>query len=96
MSEEIKSVVIFGKTNCTYCEQSKALAKANDIPFEYKMLDTDYSIEELMEKVNEPFRTFPQIFINDNVYLGSFPELKKAIQEKKQKAENLDLGDVDL
>lgn len=63
--KEKNMVVIYGKTQCSSCEQAKAVLKSRGIPFEYKQLDKDYTMEELMDKLDElgmlGFRTFPLI-----------------------------------
>jgi glutaredoxin len=59
------TVTIFGKSQCASCEQAKAVLKSRGIPFEYKQLDKDYTMEDLMDKLDElgmvGIRTFPLI-----------------------------------
>jgi len=61
-------VTIFSKTNCASCEQAKNVLKSRGIEFEVKVLDKDYHMEELMDKLEEVgltgFRTFPLIVQN--------------------------------
>ena len=58
-------VTIYGKSQCSSCEQSKAVLKSRNIEFEYKQLDKDYTMEELMDILDNlgmlGFRTFPLI-----------------------------------
>lgn len=58
-------VTIYGKTQCGSCEQTKAVLKSRGIEFEYKVLDKDYTMEELMDTLEDigmlGFRTFPLI-----------------------------------
>lgn len=58
-------VTIYGKENCTSCEAAKYVLKSRNIEFEYKQLDNDYIMEDLMNKLDElgmrGFRTFPLI-----------------------------------
>lgn len=58
-------VTIYGKTQCGSCEQSKAVLKSRNIEFTYKVLDQDYTMDELMDTLEEigmlGFRTFPLI-----------------------------------
>lgn len=58
-------VTIYGKSQCGSCEQSKAVLKSRNIEFEYKQLDTDYTMADLMDTLDElgmlGFRTFPLI-----------------------------------
>lgn len=59
------AVTIYGKSQCSSCEQSKAVLKSRNIEFEYKQLDKDYTMEELMDVLDDlgmlGFRTFPLI-----------------------------------
>lgn len=65
-------VTIYGKVACTSCEQAKAVLNSRGIAFEYKQLDKDYNMEELMDKLDElgmlGFRTFPLIVQGDKGY----------------------------
>jgi glutaredoxin len=58
-------VVIYGKSACTSCEAAKQVLKSRGIEFQYKQLDKDYTMEDLMDKLEElglmGFRTFPLI-----------------------------------
>lgn len=58
-------VEIYGKKQCGACEQTKNVLKSRGIEFDYKQLDQDYTMEELMDKLEEVgllgFRTFPLI-----------------------------------
>lgn len=58
-------VTIYGKSQCSSCEQSKAVLKSRNIEFEYKQLDKDYTMSDLMDVLDElgmlGFRTFPLI-----------------------------------
>lgn len=68
-------ITIYGKPRCTFCDAAKRLCEQKGLDFEYKMLDADYTAEELFEKVPNA-RTFPQIFIDGNS-IGGFQELQK-------------------
>lgn len=65
-------VTIFGKAACTSCEQAKQVLKSRGIDFEYKQLDKDYNMEELMDELERVsmlgFRTFPLIVQGDKGY----------------------------
>jgi glutaredoxin len=58
-------VTIYGKSQCASCEQAKAVLKSRNIEFQYKQLGKDYSMDELMDALDEVglegFRTFPLI-----------------------------------
>ena len=68
-------ITIYEKPRCTFCDSAKRLCEQKGLDYEYKMLDADYTAEELFEKVPNA-RTFPQIFI-DGESIGGFQELKK-------------------
>lgn len=61
-------VTIYGKSQCSACDQAKMLLTQRGIDFEYKQLDKDYDMGFLMDKLDElgivAFRTFPLIVIN--------------------------------
>jgi glutaredoxin len=61
-------VTIYSKVPCTSCEQAKNVLKSRGIEFEVKVLDKDYHMEDLMDKLEElnmmGFRTFPLIVQN--------------------------------
>ena len=57
-------ITIYGKPRCTFCDAAKRLCEQKGLEFEYKMLDADYTAEELFEKVPNA-KTFPQIFVDD-------------------------------
>lgn len=58
-------VTIYGKTQCASCEQAKNVLTSRGIEFQYKVLDKDYTMEDLMDALDEVglmgFRTFPLI-----------------------------------
>ena len=68
-------ITIYGKPRCPFCDRAKALCEQKGLDYEYKMLDADYTAEELFEKVPNA-KTFPQIFINDEP-IGGYTDLEK-------------------
>lgn len=58
-------VTIYGKSQCSSCEQAKMVLTYRGIGFEYKQLDKDYTMSDLMDVLDElgmmGFRTFPLI-----------------------------------
>lgn len=58
-------VTIYGKTNCTSCNQAKQVLDSRGVAYEYKVLDQDYTMADLMDVLDEigmlGFRTFPLI-----------------------------------
>lgn len=59
------TVTIYSKIPCTSCEQAKNVLKSRGIEFEVLVLDKDYTMADLMDKLDElgmlAFRTFPLI-----------------------------------
>lgn len=73
-------ITIYGKDNCTFCDQAKALCVTKDIAFEYLSLGTDFERDDFIKTMQEQFdvtpRTMPQI-VEGTCYIGSFDSLKK-------------------
>lgn len=70
-------VKIFGKKNCTGCEQAKALLEAKGIGYEYVDVMTTPSAQALFRE--NGWRSVPQIAIDDE-WVGGFNELKEKLQ----------------
>ena len=70
-------VEIYSKPACPFCVQAKALAEREGHELTYKMLDEDFSREELFE-VFPTARTFPQIIVDGNK-IGGFTEFKALV-----------------
>lgn len=74
-------VEIYSKPSCPFCVQAKALAEREGAELTYKMLDEDFSREELFETFPGA-RTFPQIIV-DGEKIGGFTEFKALVDSKK-------------
>ena len=70
-------VEIYSKPACPFCVQAKALAERKGYELTYKMLDEDFSREDLMETFPTA-RTFPQIVVNGDK-IGGFTEFKALV-----------------
>jgi len=70
-------VEIYSKPACTFCVQAKALAERKGYELTYKMLDEDFTREDLMEAFPTA-RTFPQIVVNGDK-IGGFTEFKALV-----------------
>lgn len=68
------SIIIYSKPACAQCDQAKMLLKMKGIEFTTKVLDVDYTSEELKELVPTA-RTFPVIF-NEDEFIGGYNELR--------------------
>lgn len=70
-------IVIYGKPDCTFCEQAKLLLDSQNIGYEYKELGRDFNTEELL-KLNPDARSLPQIFDNGRL-IGGFSDLRSEL-----------------
>lgn len=77
----IMKVEIYSKPQCPFCVQAKALAEREGHELTYKMLDEDFSREDLMESFPTA-RTFPQIIV-DGEKIGGFTEFKALVEASK-------------
>lgn len=73
-------VEIYSKPACPFCVQAKALAEREGADLTYKMLDEDFTREELFE-IFPGARTFPQIIV-DGKKIGGFTEFKSLVESK--------------
>lgn len=76
-------ITIYGKENCTFCDQAKTLCEMKGVEFEYKQLGVDFERDEFIQEMSEIYavipRTMPQI-IQDSAYIGGFKELKEILK----------------
>lgn len=71
--------LIYGKANCPNCQKAKSLCESKGIIYEYKVVGTDVTREQLEEHVGQPIRSVPQIFVMADgfaEYVGGYPELR--------------------
>lgn len=92
MSQETKVVVIYGKTNCPWCDRAKVLAEDKGLDVEYiNIVEAGIDGAKLSEICGVPVRTVPQIFIGEQYILGGYDGLNKEIGSlpsvKKEEAE---------
>ena len=76
---------IYSKPSCSYCLQAKQLLEMKQLPFVYKQLGADYTLQELLE-VSPDARTFPQIFVVDEngnkELVGGYSELVEHLKQQ--------------
>ena len=70
-------IEIYSKPRCTFCTRAKQLCELRGLEYDYKLLDADFTMEELLEKVQAE-KTFPQIFI-DGESIGGFQEFSSLL-----------------
>jgi len=74
--------LIYGKDNCPYCVQAKALIEQNQWPYEYKDIMKDKAARaEFFQKMPTE-RYVPQVFWNGE-HVGGFDKLQAAVREGK-------------
>ena len=71
-------IEIWGKPNCTYCDQAKRFCENNNLKYVYKTLDLDFTREDILEKFPGA-RTFPQIIVGSNK-IGGYDKLLAYIE----------------
>jgi glutaredoxin 3 len=72
-------IIIYGKTQCGYCDAAKRLCESRGLDFEYKQLDKDFTREVMVEEFPTA-RTFPQIVVSGNK-IGGYDQLVKYIED---------------
>ena len=72
-------IIMYGKTQCGYCDAAKRLCESRGLDFEYKQLDKDFTREVMVEEVPTA-RTFPQIVVSGNK-IGGYDQLVKYIED---------------
>ena len=76
---------IYSKPSCSYCLQAKQLLEMKQLPFVYKQLGADYTLQELLE-VSPDARTFPQIFVVDEngnkELIGGYSKLVEHLKQQ--------------
>ena len=68
-------IIIYGKTQCPYCDMAKNLCEQKGLDYEYKQLGTDFDRDEMISTFPGA-RTFPQIIL-DGQKIGGYSELKE-------------------
>lgn len=43
------SITIYGKSNCPSCDTAKQILTSKGVEYEYKQLDVDYQVDELLD-----------------------------------------------
>ena len=79
MKLEREMIEIWGKPNCPHCEQAKRFCENNLLDYTYKLLNVDFTREEVLEMFPGA-RTFPQIKVGDTK-IGGFDKLPSYIED---------------
>ena len=70
---------IYSKPSCSYCLQAKQLLETKQLPFVYKQLGADYTLQELLE-VSPTARTFPVILKGEEL-IGGYSDLVESLKQ---------------
>ena len=70
---------IYSKPSCSYCLQAKQLLEMKQLPFVYKQLGADYTLQELLE-VSPNARTFP-VILKDEELIGGYSDLAESLKQ---------------
>lgn len=74
-------ILIYGNTNCIWCDRAKALCKQYDLEYEYKSIQVPEFFQELQEKV-PGVKTVPQIFWHDK-YIGGYDQFVTELENTR-------------
>lgn len=73
------TVEIWGKENCPHCKSARQFCRGRELAFDYKMLGTDFTREEVLEAFPGA-RTFPQIKVNGTI-VGGYDAFVKYVED---------------
>lgn len=73
-------LTVYSKESCSQCDATKRLLTVRKVEFEVKMLDVDFTREDL-EQLAPTQKSFPIVF-NGEALIGGFMELRKWIAAK--------------
>lgn len=75
-------VEIYGGTGCPFCTRAVNMCEANDLEYRYSDIRNDQSARAKLDaRMTEPYRTIPQIFVDDEYIPGGFEGLANLIQK---------------
>lgn len=69
---------IYSTPACGQCVMAKNVLKSKEIPFTEYTVGKDVQMAELEERVGNPVRSVPQIFM-DNEYIGGLDQLRAKV-----------------
>lgn len=72
-------VEIYGKDQCTFCDQAVALCESKQLKYDYIDIAVGENLKFLTERIGARPRTVPQIFLNGTHLPGGFNGLKQEL-----------------
>jgi glutaredoxin-like protein NrdH len=73
-------IKVYGKPQCPFCDQAKALLESRDVAYEYIDITKEPSAREML--VESGFRSVPQIYNNTTHIPGGFQGLAGMSEEE--------------
>lgn len=74
--------LVYSKENCPWCDRAKELIKSRGFEYEELVYGTDFTKEDLAEKLGKKDRiTVPQIFMGED-YVGTYEDLRGLIGDE--------------
>jgi glutaredoxin len=72
------NVTIYGTSSCAYCDKAKNLCKSKGL--EYSFVNIEEDSEQMFQLLDAigPFRTVPQVFIDDE-HVGGFDKFEETL-----------------
>lgn len=83
----ISHVEIWSKSNCPYCSRAKNILRSNNINFMEKILDRDFTREQLLE-IYPTAKAFPVVIL-DGYYIGGYTQLAQKLNEENNDTRQL-------
>lgn len=74
-------VLIYGTTNCTFCNAAKKLCQILTLDYEYLEMKDEADFETFETKYGFKPRTVPQIVVDHNL-VGSFNDFKNFLNQQ--------------
>ena len=71
-------IEIYGRPGCGFCVAARNVCEKAGMEYLYYQLDEDYVIEHLFERVK--FKTFPQIFVNEE-HVGGYTDFIQFLRD---------------
>jgi glutaredoxin len=73
---------IYSKNGCPYCTKIKQVMEALNLDHKIYMLGVDFTREQFYDEFGSG-KTFPQVILNDEEFLGGCTETVNYLKEQK-------------
>lgn len=70
---------VYSKPNCPACDKAKLLLESKGIDYELKVVDVDFTVDDLYKIAPRSHRSYPMIAL-DGKYLGGFKQLEETLE----------------